>query len=119
MQCRLGGGILCKSNKPKLNTKSSTEADFVSTNDYLPSTIWVKNFMEAQGYKIEENVLEQDTESAIKLEKNGRMSAGPKSRHITSIRYYWMKDRITNKGIVIRHCPTLQMVGDFYKTATR
>jgi hypothetical protein len=62
---------------------------------------------------IAENVLEQDNESAIKLEKNGRMSAGPKSRHM-SIRYFWMKDRIANEGIVIRHCPTLQMVCDFF-----
>jgi hypothetical protein len=107
------GGILCKSTKQKLNTKSSTEAEFVGASDYLPSTIWVKNFMEAQGYKVEENVLEQDNESAIKFETNGRMSAGPKSRHI-SIRYFWMKDRIANEGIVIRHCPTLQMVGDFF-----
>ncbi|KAI2506453.1 Reverse transcriptase (RNA-dependent DNA polymerase) [Fragilaria crotonensis] len=107
------GGILCKSSKQKLNTKSSTEAEFVGASDYLPNTIWVKNFLEAQGYKIEENVFEQDNESAIRLEKNGRMSAGPKSRHI-NIRYFWMKDRIKSEGIEVRHCPTLQMVGDFF-----
>jgi hypothetical protein len=107
------GGILCKSTKQKLNTKSSTEAEFVGASDYLPNTIWIKNFLEAQGYKIEENIFEQDNESAIKLEKNGRMSAGPKSRHI-SIRYFWMKDRIRSEGITVRHCPTLQMVGDFF-----
>jgi len=39
----------------------------------------VKMLMEAQGYKIQENILEQDNESAIKLEKNGRWSAGPMS----------------------------------------
>ncbi len=39
------GVILCKSAKQKLNTKSSTEAEFVGASDYLPSTIWVKNFM--------------------------------------------------------------------------
>ncbi|KAI2509413.1 Reverse transcriptase (RNA-dependent DNA polymerase) [Fragilaria crotonensis] len=107
------GGILCKSTKQKLNTKSSTEAEFVGASDYLPNTIWVKNFLEAQGYKVEENILEQDNESAIKLETNGRMSAGPKSRHI-DIRYFWMKDRIKTEGMTIRHCPTLQMVGDFF-----
>jgi hypothetical protein len=107
------GGILCKSTKQKLNTKSSTEAEFVGASDYFPNTIWVKNFLEAQGYKIVENIFEQDNESAIKLEKNGRMSAGPKSRHI-GIRYFWMKDRIKSEGVTIRHCPTLQMVGDFF-----
>ena len=107
------GGILCKSSKQKLNTKSSTEAEFVGASDYLPNTIWVKNFLEAQGYTISENIFEQDNESAIRLEKNGRMSAGPKSRHI-NVRYFWMKDRIKAEDIHIRHCPTLQMVGDFF-----
>ena len=107
------GGILCKSTKQKLNTKSSTEAEFVGASDYLPNTIWVKNFLGAQGYNVTENIFEQDNESAIKLERNGRMSAGPKSRHI-DIRYFWMKDRIKSEDIVIRHCPTLQMVSDFF-----
>ena len=81
------GGIACKSTKQKLNTKSSTEAEFVGASDYLPNTVWVKMFMQAQGYSITENVFKQDNESAIKLEKNGRTSAGPKSRHI-KIRYF-------------------------------
>jgi hypothetical protein len=107
------GGVLCKSCKHKLNTKSSTEAEFVGASDYLPHLIWVKNFLEAQGYTITENIFEQDNESAIKLEKNGRTSAGPKSRHI-AIRYFWMKDRIHTEGIIVRHCPTLQMIADFF-----
>jgi Reverse transcriptase (RNA-dependent DNA polymerase)/Zinc knuckle len=107
------GGFLCKSSKQKLNTKSSTEAELVGASDYLPNTIWVKNFMLAQGYVLNENVLEQDNESAIKLEKNGRSSAGPKSRHI-DIRFFWMKDRVQQEDILIRHCPTLQMLADFF-----
>jgi hypothetical protein len=70
-------------------------------------------FLEAQGYTIEENFFEQDNESAIKLETNGRRSAGPMSRHI-DIRYFWIKDRTEQAGIKIRHCPTLQMLGDFF-----
>jgi hypothetical protein len=85
------GGVACKSGKQKLNTKSSTEAEFVGASDYLPNTIWVKLFMEAQGFQIHENILRQDNESAIRLEKNGRTSAGPKSGHI-NIRFFWLKD---------------------------
>ena len=107
------GGIICKSSKQKLNTKSSTEAELVGASDYLPNAIWVKMFLMAQGHMIVENFLEQDNESAIKLEKNGRMSAGPKSRHI-DIRYFWIKDRIKDNKIIIRHCPTLRMLADFF-----
>jgi hypothetical protein len=107
------GGFICKSSKQKLNTKSSTEAELVGASDYLPNILWVKMFMEAQGYPLGENYLEQDNESAIKLEKNGRMSAGPRSRHI-NIRHFWIKDRSQQENISIRHCPTLNMLGDFF-----
>ena len=107
------GGIVCKSTKQKLNTKSSTEAELVGVSDYLPNTMWVKMFLEAQGYAVEQSFLEQDNESAIKLERNGRTSAGPRSRHI-DIRFFWVKDRTSAGGITIRHCPTLQMLGDFF-----
>ena len=106
------GGIVCKSSKQKLNTKSSTEAEVVGASDYLPNILWVTNFLKEQGYDMVENILEQDNESAIKLETNGRLSAGPRSRHI-DIRYFWIKDRTKQAGIKIRHCPTLQMLGDF------
>jgi Reverse transcriptase (RNA-dependent DNA polymerase)/Zinc knuckle len=42
------GGLVCKSSKQKLNTKSSTEAELVGATDYLPNTIWSKLFLEAQ-----------------------------------------------------------------------
>ena len=34
-----------KSKKQSLNTKSSTESEFVGASDYLPYTIWVKRFL--------------------------------------------------------------------------
>ena len=107
------GGLVTKSTKNKPNSKSSTEAELIGASNYLPNVIWVKLFMEAQGYHIHENFFEQDNESAIKLEKNGRRSAGPKSRHV-DIRYFWIKDRVKEHGITIRHCPTLRMLADFF-----
>jgi hypothetical protein len=107
------GGIMCKSAKQKLNTKSSTEAELVGVSDYLPNAIWAKMFLEGQGHRVTEAWLEQDNESAIRLEKNGRASAGPKSRHI-DIRFFWVKDRIASGDISVRHCPTLQMLADFF-----
>ena len=58
-------------------------------------------FLEAQGYNMmQDRFLEQDKESAIKLERNGRTSAGPKLRHI-AILYFWIKDRLKSGGIVV------------------
>ena len=94
------GALVCKSSKQILNTKSSTEAELVGASDYLPHTIWVKMFLGAQGYDVHTNILEQDNESAIRSEKNGRTSVGPKSRHI-NIRHFWLKDRVASEGITI------------------
>jgi hypothetical protein len=79
----------------------------------LPNTIWAKNFLEAQGYDIIENVFHQDNQSAIRMEKNGRASAGQKSRHI-NIRYFFIKDRILDGDMDVIYCPTELMLADFY-----
>ena len=109
------GGTICKSSIQKLNTKISTEAEFVRASDYLPNVIWVQMFLKAQGHVITDSFLEQDhnDKSAIKLKKNGRMSAGPKSRHI-DIRYFWIKDHIKANENTIQHCPTLLMMLAFF-----
>jgi hypothetical protein len=107
------GAAMSKSSKHKLNTKSSTEAELVGASDYLPYPIWAKKFLGAQGYPLEENVLYQDNQSTIRFEKNGRRSSGPNSRHI-DIRYFNIKDRIGLEGIDAQHCPTKQMLADFF-----
>jgi hypothetical protein len=107
------GGITCKSSKQKLNTKSSTEAEVVGVSDYISNTIWLRMFLEKQGITIESNILEQDNESAIRLETNGRQSAGKQSRHI-DIRYFFLKDRLKSENIQIKHCPTELMIADFF-----
>lgn len=83
------GGLICKSTKQKLNPRSSTEAEVVGASDYMPNIVWVHMFLEEQGYKMQESILGQDNESAMKLETNGRMLASQKSRHI-NIRYFWI-----------------------------
>jgi hypothetical protein len=99
-----------KSTKQKLNTKSSTETELIGASDYLPNTIWLKLFMEAQSHKMDEIVFEQDSESAIRMETNGQMSAGLKSRHI-KIRYFWIRDQTKALEIDVRQCPTLSFFG--------
>ena len=109
------GAFSCKSKKQKINTKSSTEAEVVGASDYLPNMLWAKNFLEAQSLSLEHNriVFNQDNESAIKLESNGRASAGQQSKHIDN-RYFWITDRIKQKEIAIQHCPTEHMLADFF-----
>jgi hypothetical protein len=107
------GAVLCKSTKQKLNTKSSTKAEVVGASDYIPNTIWLRMFLEAQGYSVTSNILYQDNQSAMRLEKNGWASAGQKSRHI-DIHYFFIKDRLMQERMLIEHCPTEAMLADFF-----
>ena len=76
------GTIHCKSSSQKINTRSTTESELVGVSEYLPYDIWYILFYAEQGYKIDLNILFQDNESAIKMEKNGRNSCTGNSRHI-------------------------------------
>lgn len=106
------GTLYASSKRQKLNTKSSTEAELVGAGDFLTQTIWTTNFLRAQGYDVN-HYFNQDNMSAMKMEKNGRQSAGQKSRHI-SIRYFFIKDRIEKKDINLIYCPTDLMIADFF-----
>jgi len=107
------GAMLVKSSKQKLNSRSSTEAELIGVDDAITMILWTKLFMEAQGYVIEENIIYQDNKSAILLEKNGRKSAGKRSRAI-NIRYYFVTDHVEKGNVTIEYCPTDQMIADFF-----
>jgi hypothetical protein len=70
-------------------------------------------FLEAQGVVLKENILYQDNQSAIKIEKNGKSSGGQKTKHMDA-RYFFIKDRLSTEGIEVRYCPTEKMIADFF-----
>ena len=107
------GTIHKKSSVQKLNVKSSTEAELVGTSEYMPYNIWFYNFMEAQGYKVSDNILFQDNQSAMKMEINGRRSCTGNSRHV-NIRHFFVKDLVDKKQVRVVYCPTGRMLADFY-----
>ena len=106
------GSVYSLSRKQRLNTKSSTEAELVGVDDSMPLVIWTHNFILAQGYNISDNMVFQDNQSTMLLEKNGKASSGHRTRHI-DIRYFVM-DRIKNGEMQIEYCPTEEMVADFF-----
>jgi hypothetical protein len=107
------GAAHCVSSKQKINTKSSTEAEFVGVDDIMGQVLWARYFLLAQGYDLEENIVYQDNQSAMKLEKNGMRSSSRRTRHI-NIRYYFVTDRVSAKELSIEYCPTLEMIGDYF-----
>jgi hypothetical protein len=105
------GSVYSTSVTQKLNTKSSTEAELVGVDDVMPQVLWTRQFMEGQGYKIRDNIVYQDNQSAMLLEKNGQRSSTKRTRHL-NIRYFFVTDRIKAQQMTVEYCPTGDMWAD-------
>jgi hypothetical protein len=119
MRGHSGGGLsmgrgfpIVGSTKQKLNTRSSTEAEVVGVDDFMPAVCWSRYFMEAQSYLIKDNIALQDNKSSILLEKNGKASSSKRTKHI-NIRYFFITDRVNKKEVSVVWCPTGDMIGDY------
>jgi hypothetical protein len=99
------GSIYSTSNKQKLVTRSSTEAEVIGVHDVMPQLIWTTHFLDGQEMTIDESILYQDNTSSILLEKNRRSSSTKRTRHM-NIRYFFIKDQVDSKRVRIEHCPT-------------
>jgi hypothetical protein len=106
------GAIYGTSTRQKMVTRSSTEAELVAIYDVMPQILWTRYFLEAQGYEVKNNIVHQDNKSTILLAENGKMSSSKRTRHL-NIRYFFVTDRIKEKELSIKYCPTEEMVSDF------
>lgn len=100
--------LLTASKKQKINGKSSTESKLVVIDDMLPQVLWTLYFLEVQGYDIEKNIVYQDNKSTILLEMNGKGSSSKWTKHI-KVWYFFVKDKVDNKELSIKYCPTEKM----------
>ena len=107
------GSIYSTARKQKLVTKSSTEAELVGADDVMSQMMWTRNFLLAQGFEVSRNILFQDNQSAMLLERNGIASSSRRTQHI-NIKFYFIKDRITSKEVELEFCPTDEMFGDYF-----
>ena len=101
------------SRKQKLNTKSGTESELAGADDFMSPVLWTRCFLHAQGCSSNCTIICQDNTSAILLEKNGKLSGSKQTQHI-NIRHHFATDRISEGKLDTEHCPTDDMMGDFF-----
>ena len=100
-----GKGMVNGSAKTqKINTTTSTGAEVVALYKNMPALMWIRYFLEAQGYPLKPTTLHQDNTSAMLLEMNGRMN----------ISYFFVGDVAKRQHITIHYYPTDEMIGDFF-----
>lgn len=104
--------VLSRSNKEKVNTRSSTEVELIAVDDAVPTVQWEKSFMKEQGYDLD-TLIKEDNRSTMLLIKNGRLSSGKRMKHL-DIRYFYVKDLVDRGVIHISHCISEDMIPDFF-----
>ena len=107
------GSVYSGSWKQKLITCSSTESELVGVYDVLPQVMWTAKFLCEQGMDLHETILYQDNMSSILLAKNGLQSSTKRTKHM-DICYFYVADQVKKKQLWIEHCPTKEMLADFF-----
>ena len=112
MSLRIGTAY-ASTSKQKLNTRSSTKAELVAADARIQQGVWNRYFLEEQGYRINENILYQDNQSAMLSEKNGRAYSSKRTHHI-NISHFFVTDHCFAGELNVNYCPTLNMMGDYF-----
>jgi len=107
------GTTYATSNKQKLNTKSSTEAELVAIDDSMGQVLWTRQFLAAQGEHVPTTTIYQDNKSTILLAENSRTSSSKRTKHL-DVGYFFVTDKIKKGEVKIAYCPTQEMLGDFF-----
>ena len=106
------GAIISGSTKQKTNSRSSTEAELNAADEKLSKIVHVKKFLECQGFKVKLNIIFQDNTSTMKLQKNGKISSGKRTRHF-DIKLFYITDLISRDEVTVIYCPTNDMIADY------
>ena len=106
------GALINVARKLGLVTISSTKTEVELTGERMLNCTWFRYFCIGQGDSATEDIPMQDNKSSILLQKNWPFSTGKESKHI-NIRYFFVVDKIKNKGVKIIYCPTKKMIADF------
>jgi hypothetical protein len=107
------GSIIGMSKKQKINTRSSTESELVGADDAIPQMMWTRYFLEGQGYKVDKCILHHVNMSAMLLETNGKQSISKRTKYIR-VSYFFIKYRVSNGDITLKHCPAGEMLADHF-----
>ena len=66
------GAIISSSAKQKVNSRSSTESELIGVDNKISEVLWMKNFLEWQGFPVKLNIIYKVNTSSINMEENGK-----------------------------------------------
>ena len=107
------GGIYDTSTCQKINAEISTEKDLIGVAKALPQVLWTRYFLKAQGFHDIDTVIHQANKSTILFCNNGIASSSKHTFYVNDW-YFFVADRVAQKGLRIEYCPNQEMIADFF-----
>ena len=86
----------------RINLRSSAESEIIGVENNMPGVIWTLCFFGGNGLNVNKNIVYQDNQSAIIMERNRKYLHGKKNRHI-DMRYFFITDHIEQKELSIEY----------------
>lgn len=109
------GPVTWSSQRQKLVTLSTTEAEYVTASQACKEAIWLKKLLKSMGYECEEStVIYVDNQSAIRLVKNPEYHK--RTKHI-DLRYHYIREKAIAKEICVRYVSSVQQKADIFNKA--
>jgi hypothetical protein len=105
------GATTSLSNKQKIPSKSSTQSEIIGLYDKTSDILWMRNFLEAQGYAISIKIVCQDNMSTLSLAKNCHLSSSKCTKDIKA-KYFCICHYHNSHDLDLQYFPTEQMWAD-------
>ena len=111
---KMGFPIMFKSQKQKVVTRSSTEAELAAMFTGLDIVLYLRRLLKFFGYSQSESItIYQDNTSAIKMAYMGRGGSGSTSKYM-DLKYFWIKDYLESKLFTLEYLNTNKHIADFF-----
>lgn len=109
-----GFPIVCKSQKQKVVTRSSTEAELVCLFSGIDILLYIRRIGQFMGISSNNPIpVFQDNTSTITMAYMGRGSTNSNSKYM-DLKYFWIKEHLDNKTLRLEYLSSPQMSADFF-----
>lgn len=110
-----GGALTWKSRLQPTVALSSTEAEYRAITEAGQELLWLRNMMSRFGMEDHNpTVLESDNMGAIHLTSKSIFHG--RTKHV-EIQYHWIREVVNQGKLLLKHCPTVEMVADLLTKA--
>ena len=104
--------ISWNSKKQRTVALSSTEAEYMAINEVAKELMWLRIILKEMNINVKSpSILYVDNQSAIKISEND--TEHDRTKHI-DIRYYFIRDLITNGEIKLHWVSTAEQLADIF-----